>query len=34
MKVEILDSTGAVKATKDWTATKADGTWKLQAAPL
>lgn len=34
MKVEIIDSTGTVKATKDWTATKADGSWKLQSAPL
>jgi len=34
IKVEIKDQTGAVLATKDWTATKADGAWKLQQAPL
>lgn len=34
MKVEIKDPQGNVVATKDWTATKADGTWKLTSAPL
>lgn len=34
LKVEIRDRQDKVVATKDWTATKADGTWKLQSAPL
>jgi hypothetical protein len=34
LKVEVRDQQGKVVATKDWTATKADGAWKLQQAPL
>jgi hypothetical protein len=34
MKVEVTDFNGAVVGTQDWTATKADGTWKLQSAPV
>jgi len=33
-KVEIKDQQDAVLTTQDWTATKASGAWKLQAAPL
>lgn len=33
-KVEVKDQQDAVLATQDWTATKASGSWKLQAAPL
>ncbi len=34
LKVEIHDISGATVGTKDWTLTKADGTWKIQTAPL
>ncbi len=33
-KVEIKDQQDAVLATKDWTATKASGAWKLQETSL
>lgn len=34
MKVEVTDFNGAVVGTQDWTATKADGAWKLQSTPV
>jgi hypothetical protein len=34
IKAELRDGNGEVVGTQDWTATKADGTWRLQSTPM